>query len=420
MSISELDWGAYPQLMSQINFFDQLIAKLPPLTDTQKHIKDNLRRFNLLRLGRRCGKTFLAREIILIEAFKKPGNYFWFFPTFRQAEEVGFASLVQIVSDLLPKENISTGRLRIQLLNGSFIYCVGAENYNSYRGWELNGAVIDEAREIDPKCFTEVVRPAIAKSKGWVIWASTPNGFDHFHRLWNQAEGNDWAKFHFTSFDNPHISKSELESMRVDMSLNEFNQEILAEFVKNDGQVFRNLLQTAIITSPDIPENHESHELVAGIDLAQMNDFSVLTGLCCTCGKVIDWQRFNHVEFSYQRDRIIEFHKKWDFSQIIVEANSIGKPNIELLIEAGLPIVPFTTTAQNKGNLIRRLVTTLEQGTLLIPRDYLGEFQAFSATKNKNGFMTYNGAHGNNDDRVMSTALANWARSNGQMGILLI
>jgi len=406
------------QLDQQI---ETTLAKLPRLTDKQAFILKNRKRYSILRTGRRFGKTTLARHIILLEAILERGNYLWLLPTYRQAEELAFRSLLEVGQE---DWDSSLQRLRIILPNGSYIYTAGSDNYDSFRGLDLSGAIFDEYRNILPITWTQVVRPALAKSRGWALFASTPNGYDHFWKLCKDASDkpDEWAHFHYTTFDNPLISGEEINSLKDDLSEQEYKQEVLAEFTKNDGFVFRNLINVCVLDHIDTPENHRGHRLVAGVDLAQSNDFTVFTGICIDCGKTIYWDRFNQVEFSFQRDRIIEAHQKFQFSEILVELNSIGKPNFELLYQAGLPVTGWTTTGQNKGQLIRKLVTVLEQGKLLVPRGYLGELQAYEAKINREtGHTRYQGAKGSNDDRVMSLALANWAASgNTQMGFILI
>ena len=74
--------------------------------------------------------------------------------------------------------------------------------------------------------------------------------------------------------------------------------------------------------------------------------------------------RFNQIGWSLQRNRLRALANHWKPKVIWAEINSIGEPNIEALIQEGLPIRGFRTTAQSKPPLIEALALALERGSL--------------------------------------------------------
>jgi len=200
---------------------------------------------------------------------------------------------------------ISESRRRVTAPNGAEIWVKSADHEDGLRGAGLNGLVIDECRDIDGRAWREVLRPAIADKKGWVVFASTPRGFDWFFELYQQAEDKPgWERWTQTTFDNPEIDPSEIEDMRLDMPDRHFRQEIMAEFLDDAGGVFIGVASLATILEPDNVLSHQNHHVVVGIDWAKHSDFTVLTAYCSDCRRVVDWGRFNQIDYFFQRDRL--------------------------------------------------------------------------------------------------------------------
>jgi hypothetical protein len=83
-----------------------------------------------------------------------------------------------------------------------------------------------------------VISPVLQDRKGWAIFISTPDGYNHFYELYN-IQDEDHASFHFTSYDNPYLDSEELDKEKARMSLEKFEQEYMAEFMKRSGAVWR-------------------------------------------------------------------------------------------------------------------------------------------------------------------------------------
>ncbi len=69
---------------------------------------------------------------------------------------------------------------------------------------------------------------------------NTPNGFNHFKDLYEMEKTDkSYKSFSFTSFDNPFLDAAEIEDMRKEMSAEAFAQEVMAEFVKMAGIIYK-------------------------------------------------------------------------------------------------------------------------------------------------------------------------------------
>jgi hypothetical protein len=108
---------------------------------------------------------------------------------------------------------------------------LGAENPGSLRGIYLDGVVLDEYAECDPRVWGEVVRPALSDRLGWAIFIGTPKGSNHFYEIYKKAQGLDsWFTAIYKASETGIILRSELEAAAQEMSEEEYNQEYEADF----------------------------------------------------------------------------------------------------------------------------------------------------------------------------------------------
>jgi hypothetical protein len=169
-----------------------------------------------------------------------------------------------------------------------------------------------------------------------------------------------------------------------------------------------------VIEQPDKPEQHAGHRIVAGLDWALSEDFTRLTILCVDCARVVDWWGGNRMDFMMQRGFIVDKTRTWK-AELLPERNSIGVPNIEMLVYDGVSVLRgpdgdmgFYTSASTKPPLIMRLALGMDKKELLAPKEYAGELRAYEVevTTTNPKFSAPDGQH---DDRVISLALAWWA-----------
>lgn len=187
-------------------------------------------RFKVFAAGRQVGKSTFCNMEMLKKAWEAPGTRYAFIsPIYSQAKEQYRRLLNAIPLEVVKKR--SDSELRIELVNDSVMEYLSGDNPHSLRGKTLNGVLIDEVRDQSPELWGQVVRPMIATTKGWALFASTPNGFDAFYDLAEKARSDeDWALFQGPSTCNPLFTHEEYEAARKEMGEAEFAQEILAEF----------------------------------------------------------------------------------------------------------------------------------------------------------------------------------------------
>lgn len=242
------------------------------LHKTQYQVAIDQHRFRVLVAGRRWGKSVLSRMIVLKWAVENPGLYWIVSPTYKTSKMIHWTSLQdEIPNKLISKKN--EVELSLTLTNGSVIQLRGAENPDSLRGVKLKGLVVDEVASIRnfDWLWSEVLRPTLTDYVAPALFLGTPKGFDHFYNLYNINSGN-FKSFRFTTYDNPHISKAEVDKAKEELTEDVFAQEYLADFRKYTGLVYKEFNRD--IHVKDIPDFQTAY-WIRGLDRGFTNPTAV-------------------------------------------------------------------------------------------------------------------------------------------------
>lgn len=224
-------------------------------TPWQVEVWDDDHRYKVINCGRRAGKSTLAAYRMVKFALDKNKSISWYIaPTYRQAKQIMWAMLTEIMPEVAVSKRNET-ELKMELINGSRIELKGADSPDSLRGVRIDLAIFDEVAFFDKWDDSwKVIRPTLMDSKADVMFISTPNGFNHFKTL-SDTLHDDWRYFHYTTYDNPYIPRDEIEASKIEMGEDAFAQEILGEFRKMSGLIYKEFDKSKhMVEIPDI--NH--------------------------------------------------------------------------------------------------------------------------------------------------------------------
>ena len=293
--------------------------------------------------------------------------------------------------------------------NGGSISIRSAHQPDNLRGAGLDFVVLDEAAFMMPEVWPEVIRPMLMERQGGALFISTPYGRNWFWGLYQlglDPAQPEWRSFHYTSYDNPLIPRDEIDEIRRVTPERVFRAEYLAEFIDDEGQVFRGVREAA--TAPINAAPVKGRQYVAGIDWGRSNDYTVITILDVEARQVVALDRFNRVGWELQRGRLKALCERWQPRLVWAEENAMGSVNIEALQSDGLPVRPFKMTAVSKTPLIEALALAIERGEIaLLPDEtLLTELTAYEMERLPGGGFRFGNPPGMHDDCVISLALA--------------
>jgi phage terminase large subunit len=189
-------------------------------------------RFSSIVAHRRAGKT-VACVIDLIRdscsITKSEPRLAYIAPTYQQAKDIAWSYLKRFTAPMgvIPSES----ELSVVFPNKARIRLYGAESYDRIRGLYLDGCIIDEPADIDPRAWPEVIRPALADREGRATFIGTPKGRNWFHAIHKAAQDDPaWFSSTLKASETGLLPQSELDDLRKMLTEEQYAQELECSF----------------------------------------------------------------------------------------------------------------------------------------------------------------------------------------------
>jgi hypothetical protein len=230
----------------------------------------------IVRAGRRGGKT-TGIAIRHVEQFLKGRRQLYTAPTEDQVSrfwsEICRALAEPIEAGIFYKNE--TKHIIERLGTEQRIRAKTAWNADSLRGDYADDLTLDEWQLCDETAWTEVGAPMLLDNNGSAVFIYTPPSIysrsvskaedpRHASKLFKAASADPrWATFHFTSYDNPYISREGLAEVAQDMTALAHRQEIMAEDMDEiPGALWKRTTidATRVVAAPDLSR------VVVGVD----------------------------------------------------------------------------------------------------------------------------------------------------------
>jgi len=217
---------------------------IPTPHEKQRLFIDDPAKRKIIRAGRRGGKT-VGMAILAIEKYLDGRRVLYAAPTQDQIErfwlEVTKALAEPISAGVYYKNE--TRHIIERSGTENRVRAKTAWNADSLRGDYADVLILDEYQLMDETAWTEVGAPMLLDNNGDAVFIYTPPSLrsrssskardpQHAAKLYKKAmrdETGRWAVFHFTSWENPHISREALNEISEDMTSIAIRQEIMAE-----------------------------------------------------------------------------------------------------------------------------------------------------------------------------------------------
>lgn len=206
----------------------------------QQKILQEAKRFNVLKCGRRFGKTLLSEELAIQPALDGYPVGYWN-ATYKDVSKVW--DQIKFICYGITKRKDEQLK-QIHLITGGQIDFWSMEDPNSGRGFAYKRAIMDEcekARNFE-EAWKQAIRPTLTDYEGDAWFLSTPKfGKSYFKEITKNKERagfENWNSWTMTSYDNPFLKKSEIDEARLQYDDLTFKCEYLAEDVDLVGKPF--------------------------------------------------------------------------------------------------------------------------------------------------------------------------------------
>ncbi len=328
--------------------------------------------------GRRGGKTVTA-AVISVRYFLKGKRVLYAAPT---AEQLGkFWKTVTKALAIPIKEKVlyknETEHIIEVVGTNIRIKAKTAWNADTLRGDYADVLILDEWQLMDEDAWNHVGAPMLLDNDGDAIFIYTPPSLhsrsiskardpQHASKMFARAKQDSqgrWEAFHFTSHDNPFISKIALQDITKDMTNLAYRMEILAEDINEaPGALWKrkDVEQHRVVKAPDLSR------IVIGVDPSTTStgdEAGIITaGGIQNEAYILADDSVQGSPLAWARAAVVAFYKS-KADRIIAEANQGGEM-VSLTIAQVDPRVPVTLVHASRGKQTRAepIAAQYEQG----------------------------------------------------------
>lgn len=342
---------------------------------------------------------------------------------------------------------VSWNKRSIELENGSKIFG-SATSSSAIRGKSISILYIDEYGFVENNLadeFFTAVYPTISAGKNTKVFiTSTPNGFNHFHKIWSEAEKgiNGFFPLRVYWHETPGRDQKWYDEQKAVLGELKGAQELDAEFLGSSNQLLT--ASTMARLTYDIPINEFGSGAYKGLKIYQLpvkgNKYTMTVDV--SRGRHLDSSAFMIFDVSDYPHRIVasynnseisplqyaallyHFARQYSDSYILVEINDVGAQvadelyftyeyeNLywtksgDILGKKGADPYPgIRTTKKTKRIGCSNLKDIIEKNQLIV-NDYqaIQELSTFVQSKS----ASYEADEGFHDDTVMCLVLYAW------------
>ena len=409
-------------------------------------------KFNIVTTARQAGKSTVTSAFIL-----------WYILFNSQKTVAMLANKGDTAREILAKVQYGYSNLPkwlqqgvVDFNKGSFLLdndsrvLAAATSSDNIRGYSIDLLFIDEAAHIDnwDEFYTSVFSTISARKESKVILVSTPNGLNHFHSIWVNAEQerNGFGHLKVTWEDVPGRGvKWQKETLRgMNNDTDKFNQEHMCQFLGSSGTLISGeklkqlvhllpVIEKEGLSQYKLPEAEQLYAIICDVSEGKGQDYSAFHVINITKMpyEQVATFRNNHITPIDYASIIFKTAKTYKNAYVMIEINNIGgQVSHSLHYDFSYENILFTSNNGRSGKQVssgfgnssagvdKGIRTTktvkavgcsilkllIEDNKLIIHNhDTINELSTFS----KKG-DTYRAENGKHDDLVMGLVLFAW------------
>lgn len=355
------------------------------LTLKQEEVIRNKSQRKVLNWGRRSGKTTVFAYEALGTALTVPDSKITYFAqTFGDARDIAWEIFLEVFGAAIIKKNESLLEITVRNIKGgtSKISLKGWESVvtgGKGRGTENDLILADEVAFCRGflNYWTTVLEPTLLTTKGRAVFASTPNGFNDFYDLANRARQNEhWYYSHATSYDNPANDKQFLEDKKKEIPEDQFAQEYLADFRKQEGLVYKEFDRQLHTYNDEQEKNIDFVQKLAGVDFGFVHPAAVIQVIKDKRGSY--WAKEKLYATNRTDAQIAQFVTACDFNKVFPDPENQGA--IKELKDRRVNCCDVIKGKNSVVSGISKVRELLKQGRLKIHKDSVNliwEFETY-------------------------------------------
>ena len=302
-------------------------------------------RFTICKLPRQSGKSVTVTAYLIHQAIFRDNINVAILANKRETSFELMAKLQTSYENLpkwLQQGVLAWNKGSIELENGSRI-TASSTSSSAVRGFSYNIVMLDEFAFVPTNIaeeFFSSVYPTISSGKSTkVIIVSTPNGMNHFYKLWEDAEKgrNSYNAIEAHWSEVPGRDEKWKAETIANTSEQQFAQEFECDFIGSAGTLIAGAKLKSLVYSDPITssggldvfeEPIEGHEYLMTVDVSRgmKLDYSafILVDITSYPHRMVAKYRNNTIKPMLFPDIIVSTCKKYNNAWVLCEVNDIG------------------------------------------------------------------------------------------------
>lgn len=322
----------------------------------------------VVKAGRRGGKTTGAGTLA-VEKFLAGRRVLYAVPTIDQVERfwtVVCNALAEPIRAGVLRKNETMHTIEVPGTEQR-IKAKTAWNADTLRGDYTDFLILDEFQLMNEDSWSVVGAPMLLDNNGDAVFIYTPpsirsSGLSkardprHASKMYKRALADTtgrWAAFHFTSHDNPFLSRVALSEITLDMTALAIKQEIMAEEV---DKVPGALWDFGLLDKVRVQTHPELSRIVVGVDPSGgVAEIGIVVGALGKDGHGYVLADHSLVGSPNQwGSAVVNAYMSWDADRIVAEKNFGGEMVEHTLrsVEGGKN-VPIKLVSASRGKIVR-------------------------------------------------------------------
>lgn len=239
------------KVIDKVAYFDKVGYKPHP---KQWLFHNSTARFRIPCCGRRFGKSRMAGMDVQPKLLTPKTRVWIVGPTYDLAEKefrvVWDTMIVELAlgrnKRIKKAYNKKQGLMHIEFPWGSVLECRSADHPENLVGESLDHVIMSEAAKHKKDTFERYIRAALSDRRGTADFPTTPEGYNWYHKLWQQGLNHDqpeYESWRFPSWENPFVypgGRNDPEIKLVESTTTDewFKQEYGADFSAFVGKIY--------------------------------------------------------------------------------------------------------------------------------------------------------------------------------------
>lgn len=397
---------------------------LPTLRPYQRRLLSDPARDVMCVSATQVGKTFAMACWLLARVweYRGPHVWWWLAPTYNQVlQGVRLMSAISKSAGVAdPRSPTMTPYPVLKLVNGKVVEFRSWEREQNLAGTTIAGGVVDEAGLLSPQAHG-IISTRRSETLGPLRYIGNPGLVaGPFRKLCSMGERDDTGtySFHKWTWQDKHAALLDSNPEAAALYANfigkeketlpefEFRRLYEAVWTEDEAAVFRGAADCVV---PGEPLEAGADSFVIGVDVAQSVDYLVAVSMGKNTRRLDLRYRARGIGYPQAAIHLHDLSKRLK-APLVVEDNGPGVALIQELVRLQANVMPFTTTAQSKQELILTLAADVQEKRIKIgdqsPMPY--EFGVFRYERTPSGLYRYTAPAGEHDDCVMAAALARY------------